>query len=220
MSKTGLYSSVDVSILHKDRRGQYSLSSIFLNPKLMAVSLMHTIASFRKLIFSLRSMSLLFMVSVLRRVSSGTDHFSHGFANPCGYPGMGGMYHSPTIRQTQQDTQDTSPNTTTRRWEGGEGARRTRVGMGRHAHPHKRYVFKLNTTLLTPSLPSLAVPLPHSTPHRMHTHESTQRGGCPLLAASMHVQPVVQTHTGFGTRTTREYPWVTVTGPSRIHYFN
>jgi len=65
MSKTGLYSSVDVSILHKDRRGQYSLSSIFLNPKLMAVSLMHTIASFRKLIFSLRSMSLLFMVSVL-----------------------------------------------------------------------------------------------------------------------------------------------------------
>ena len=90
MSKTGLYSSVDVSILHKDRRGQYSLSSIFLNPKLMAVSLMHTIASFRKLIFSLRSMSFLFMVSVLRRVSSGTDHFSHGFANPRGYPGMGG----------------------------------------------------------------------------------------------------------------------------------
>ena len=25
------------------------------------------------------------------------------------------------------------------RW---EGTRRTRVGMGRHAHPHKRYVFK------------------------------------------------------------------------------
>ena len=89
MSKTRLYSSVDVSILHKDWHGQYSLSSIFLNPKLMAVSLMHTIASFQKLIFSLRSMSLLFMVSVLRRVSSGTDHFSHGFANPRGYPGMG-----------------------------------------------------------------------------------------------------------------------------------
>ena len=76
MSKTGLYSSVDVPILHKDWDGKYSLSSIFLNPKLMGVSLMHTIASFQKLIFSLRSTSLLFMVSVLRRISWGMVHFN------------------------------------------------------------------------------------------------------------------------------------------------
>jgi len=69
MSKTGLYSSVDVPILHKDWNGEYSPSSIFLNPKLMGVNLMHNVASFRNLIFSLRSMSPLFMVSVLRRVS-------------------------------------------------------------------------------------------------------------------------------------------------------
>ena len=35
MSKTGLYSSIDVLILHKDWNGEYSLSSIFLNAKLM-----------------------------------------------------------------------------------------------------------------------------------------------------------------------------------------
>ena len=69
MSKTGLYSSVDAPILHKDWNGEYSLSSIFLNPKLMGVSLMHAASSLRKLIFSLRSTSLLFMVSVLQRVS-------------------------------------------------------------------------------------------------------------------------------------------------------
>src|SRR6266571_3721251 len=55
---------------------------------------------------------------------------------------------SPTsIRpQTQQHAQDMIPNTTMWRWEGGEKVRRTRVGMGHHAHPHKRYVFKLHTT--------------------------------------------------------------------------
>jgi len=37
VNETGLYSSVDVPILHKDWNGQYSLSSIFLNPKLMGV---------------------------------------------------------------------------------------------------------------------------------------------------------------------------------------
>ena len=44
MSKTGLYSSVDVPISHKDWHGKYSLSSILLNPKLMGVSLMHATA--------------------------------------------------------------------------------------------------------------------------------------------------------------------------------
>jgi len=55
MSETGLYSSVDVPILHKDWHGEYSLSSVFPNPKLMGVSLTYAIASFQKLIFSLRS---------------------------------------------------------------------------------------------------------------------------------------------------------------------
>jgi hypothetical protein len=36
---SGLYSSVDVPILHKVWGGEYSLSSIFLNPKLMGVSI-------------------------------------------------------------------------------------------------------------------------------------------------------------------------------------
>ena len=34
----GSYSSVDVEILHKNYSGEYSLSSIFLNPILMGVS--------------------------------------------------------------------------------------------------------------------------------------------------------------------------------------
>jgi hypothetical protein len=38
VSETGVYSSVDVPILHKDWSGEYSLSSAFLNPKLMGVS--------------------------------------------------------------------------------------------------------------------------------------------------------------------------------------
>lgn len=39
VSETGQYSSIDVPILHKDWHGEYSLSSVFLNPKLMGVSL-------------------------------------------------------------------------------------------------------------------------------------------------------------------------------------
>jgi hypothetical protein len=35
----GLYSTVDVEILHKDYSGEYSLSSIFLKPILMGVSI-------------------------------------------------------------------------------------------------------------------------------------------------------------------------------------
>jgi len=38
VNETGMYSSVDVPILHKDWHGEYSLSSIFLNPMLMGVS--------------------------------------------------------------------------------------------------------------------------------------------------------------------------------------
>ena len=38
VSDTGVYSSVDVPILHKDWCGEYSLSSVFLNTKLMGVS--------------------------------------------------------------------------------------------------------------------------------------------------------------------------------------
>lgn len=40
VSDTGVYSSVDAPILHKDWGGEYSLSSVFLNPKLMGVSLL------------------------------------------------------------------------------------------------------------------------------------------------------------------------------------
>jgi hypothetical protein len=39
-TESGLYSSIDVPILHKDWCGKYSLSSVFLNPKLMGVSLL------------------------------------------------------------------------------------------------------------------------------------------------------------------------------------
>lgn len=39
VNESGHYSSVDVPILHKDWHGEYSLSSVFLNPKLMGVSL-------------------------------------------------------------------------------------------------------------------------------------------------------------------------------------
>ena len=35
----GSYSTVDVEILHKDYGGEYSLSSVFLNPTLMGVSI-------------------------------------------------------------------------------------------------------------------------------------------------------------------------------------
>jgi hypothetical protein len=41
VNESALYSSVDVPILHKDWGGEYSLSSVFLNPKLMGVSLLH-----------------------------------------------------------------------------------------------------------------------------------------------------------------------------------
>jgi len=40
VSETGVYSSVDAPILHKDWHGEYSLSSVFLNPKLMGVRLL------------------------------------------------------------------------------------------------------------------------------------------------------------------------------------
>ena len=46
VSKTGVYSSVDVPILHKDWLGEYSLSSAFLSPKLMGVSCLYVLASF------------------------------------------------------------------------------------------------------------------------------------------------------------------------------
>ena len=38
VNAAGVYSSVDVPILHKDWYGEYALSSVFLNPKLMGVS--------------------------------------------------------------------------------------------------------------------------------------------------------------------------------------
>lgn len=46
MNEAGLYASVDVPILHKDWHGEYLLSSIFLNPKLMGVSLSYFLPTF------------------------------------------------------------------------------------------------------------------------------------------------------------------------------
>ena len=48
VSEARVYSSVDVPILHKDWRGQYALSSVFLNPKLMGVSFHSSFNAFHK----------------------------------------------------------------------------------------------------------------------------------------------------------------------------
>ncbi len=56
VSETGLYSSFDVPILHKDWHGKYSLSSVFLNPKLMAASFSYLILTFSKADFLSSSM--------------------------------------------------------------------------------------------------------------------------------------------------------------------
>ena len=46
ISETGLYSSVDVPILHKNWNGEYALSSVFLNLKLMGVSCSRFVPTF------------------------------------------------------------------------------------------------------------------------------------------------------------------------------
>ncbi|KAF8149986.1 hypothetical protein B0H34DRAFT_757228 [Crassisporium funariophilum] len=51
VNTSGVYSSVDVPILHKDWGGEYSLSSVFLNPKLMGVSLLCFTQTYLKTIF-------------------------------------------------------------------------------------------------------------------------------------------------------------------------
>jgi hypothetical protein len=61
VNEAGLYSSVDVPILHKDWHGEYSLSSIFLNPKLMGVSLLYSISTLWETDSFFRYMSLLFV---------------------------------------------------------------------------------------------------------------------------------------------------------------
>lgn len=45
VNEAGLYSSIDVPILHKNWYGEYSLPSIFLNPKLMGVSLSYSLST-------------------------------------------------------------------------------------------------------------------------------------------------------------------------------
>ena len=47
VSETRVYSSVDVPILHEEWHGEYELSSVFLNPKLMGVSF-HPFDAFQK----------------------------------------------------------------------------------------------------------------------------------------------------------------------------
>jgi hypothetical protein len=46
IDETGLYSSIDVLILHKHWNHEYSLSSIFLNLKLMGVGHSHFVPTF------------------------------------------------------------------------------------------------------------------------------------------------------------------------------
>ena len=61
MNEAGLYLSINVPILHKDWHGEYLLSSIFLNPKLMRVSLSYSISTLWETDSLFRYMSLLFM---------------------------------------------------------------------------------------------------------------------------------------------------------------
>jgi len=69
VSDAGLYSSVDVPILHKDWNGEYSLSSVFLNPKLMGVNLSFFLPTFLGIDFFLRSMSPSFVDLPLESIS-------------------------------------------------------------------------------------------------------------------------------------------------------
>ena len=60
VSEARVYSSVDVPILHEDWHGEYKLSSVFLNAKLMGVSF-HPFDTFWKAYQSSRSTLLLFV---------------------------------------------------------------------------------------------------------------------------------------------------------------
>jgi hypothetical protein len=52
VSETGVYSSVNVPILHKVWGSEYLLSSVFLNPKLMGVSLSYSYLPFANKFFA------------------------------------------------------------------------------------------------------------------------------------------------------------------------
>jgi hypothetical protein len=68
VNEAGLYSSVDVPILHKVWHGEYSLSSIFLNPKLMGVSLSYLIPTFWEADSLFRFMSPSFVGPLLESI--------------------------------------------------------------------------------------------------------------------------------------------------------
>jgi len=72
VNETGMYSSVDVPILHNDWRGEYSLSSVFLNPMLMGVSfsIFHT--------YILRTCSFIQIYVALIRGPIAGKHFMNG----------------------------------------------------------------------------------------------------------------------------------------------
>ena len=63
------YSSVDVPILHKDWCGEYMLSSVFLNPKLMGVSFLSSFNTFWRVDSFSRSMLRLFVGQGLENTS-------------------------------------------------------------------------------------------------------------------------------------------------------
>lgn len=73
VGETGVYSSIDVPILHKDWHGEYSLSSVFLNPKLMGVSLSYSIYTFSKTDFFFTQI----YVALIRGPRAG-KHFMNG----------------------------------------------------------------------------------------------------------------------------------------------
>jgi hypothetical protein len=71
-----MYSSVDVPILHKDWHGEYSLSAVFLNPKLMGVSLPYFIPTFWETDSLLSSMSLSFVGLPPERILWMVNYFT------------------------------------------------------------------------------------------------------------------------------------------------
>ncbi len=69
VNEARVYSSVDVPILHKDWCGEYMLSSVFLNPKLMGVSFLSPFNAFWRVDSFFRSTSPSFVGHELESTS-------------------------------------------------------------------------------------------------------------------------------------------------------
>lgn len=75
VNEAGLYSSIDVPILHKNWYGEYSLPSIFLNPKLMGVSLSYSLSTLWETDSLFRYMSPSFVGPWLEGILWMVNHF-------------------------------------------------------------------------------------------------------------------------------------------------